>query len=372
MTEQHSVGTLLLPQQTQDTPFVSVVIPCLNGEKTIARGIESVFTQTHPSIEIIVVDDASQDTTAEILRSFGDRIRPIFNEKNRGTAGAYNIGTAAAKGEFVLLMASDCYLTDPDYIADALVHLQDPRIAAACGQGVFDHVERLDSIQRIFTVVNVLDVEEDPDEEVFEVPFIETRCDLVRKRALADIGFWFEGLYNSTEDQDISARMREQGYRLLQDKRLKFALDFGQTEDNLFKILKKQYKYANGQAYIFLRFGLGHHTMTGSQSNRRSRIWHRLIQVAMTPVVVGGLLLSLAWPPAAALVACAVGARALWYWSYAGRWLKGLERIFAALVGIACDLTYSASFLSALVLWTVRDPSIVRFGRPPLKQESKA
>ena len=115
---------------------------------------------------------------------------------------------------------------------------------------------------------------------MFEVAFIETRCDLVRKEALEKIGFWFEGLYNSTEDQDVSAHMREFGYRLLQDKRMKFSLDFGQTEDNLYKVFKKQYKYAHGQGYIFLRYGLGHHTMTGDQHNRRIRIRHRLIQIS--------------------------------------------------------------------------------------------
>ena len=205
---------------------------------------------------------------------------------NRGTAGTYNVGTAAARGKFLLLMASDCYLTDPSYIAAGLRHFEDPTIAGVIGQGVFDHLERLDTIQRIFTVVNVLDVVENPNEEVYEVAFIETRCDLVRREALERIGFWFEGLYNSTEDQDISARMRELGYRLLQDKRLKFALDFGQTEDNLYKVLKKQYRYAHGQAYIFLRFGFGHHTMTGDQQNRRHRILHRLIQITLGPAVL--------------------------------------------------------------------------------------
>jgi glycosyltransferase involved in cell wall biosynthesis len=345
-------------------PLVSVVIPCLNGEKTIRRAVDSVFEQTWPNVECIVVDDASQDSTREILTSYGDRINAIFNERNRGTAGAYNIGTAAAGGEFVVLMASDCCMTDPRYIEDALAHMADPQIAAVCGQGIFDHEDKLDAIQRIFTIVNVLDVAEDPGEDVFEVPFIETRCDLVRMRALEEIGFWFEGLYNSTEDQDISARIRELGYRLLQDKRLKFALDFGQTEDNLYKILKKQYQYAHGQAYIFLRFGLGHHVMTGDQANRRSRIAHRMIQVGLAPASVALLLLAVCWPAAWWALALMLGARAAWYWSSASRWLSGLHQIFAALVGLACDLTYGSSFVVALITWTLKDPSILRFGRP--------
>ncbi len=344
---------------------VSVVIPCFNGEKTIKRAIESVFTQTHPDVECIVVDDKSQDRTAEILRSFGDRIRAIFNEVNRGTAGAYNIGSAAAEGEFLLLMASDCCLTDPEYIARALEHLDDAGLAAVSGQGVFDHEDRLDAVQRIFTVVNLLDVEEDPAEEVFEIPFIETRCDLVRKKALEEIGFWFEGLYNSTEDQDISARIRQLGYRLIQDKRLKFALDFGQTEDNLYKILKKQYKYANGQAYILLKYGLGHHVMTGDQANRRSRIWHRLIQVGLGPAVLLSLAAMLITPGFGYLAAALLLARGGYYFTSSRRWLAGLDRLYCALIGLACDLTYGTSFLAALVVWAVRDPSIIRFGKPP-------
>jgi glycosyltransferase involved in cell wall biosynthesis len=354
-------------ERTTEQPLVSVVIPVFNGELTIQRAIDSVFTQTHPNVECIVVDDKSKDSTAEILRSYGDRIQAVFNEKNRGTAGAYNIGTSKAKGEFVILMASDCCMTDPDHITKALVHMSDEKLAAVSGQGIFDHLDKLDTIQRIFTTVNLLDVT-DSEEEVFEVSFIETRCDLVRYKALEEIGFWFEGLYNSTEDQDISARIRQLGYRLIQDKRIRFALDFGQTEDNLYKVVKKQYKYANGQGYIFLKYGLGHHTMTGAQANRRSRIWHRFIQILLGPATIGLALLSPTWPIASAALALMLGLRATYYFVSSGRWLSGIDRIFCAFIGLLCDLTYSLSFLGSLILWIARDPSVVRFGRPVADQ----
>lgn len=344
--------------------LVSVVIPVFNGETTIRRGIESIFQQTHPNIEIVVVDDCSKDSTAEILRSFGDRIHAIFHPKNRGTAGAYNTGSQAAKGRFLLLMASDCYLTDPDYIANGLKHFEDPTVAGVIGQGIFDDPDRLDTIQRIFTLVNVLDVVEQDHEDVYEVAFIETRCDLVRKEALERIGFWFEGLYNSTEDQDISAHMRECGYRLLQDKRMKFSLDFGQTEDNLYKIFKKQYKYAHGQGYIFLRYGVDHHTMTGNQDNRRHRIRHRLIQIAMAPAVPALVALSFVSDAAALALGAILVARGAHYWNSAAGLLTGASRLFGAVVGIGCDVTYGASFLTSLVYWALKDPAIVRLGRP--------
>src|SRR6185295_1111000 len=117
-----------------EQPLVSVVIPCYNGERTIRRAIESIFEQSYPNIEVVVVDDESRDSTREILRSFGSRINAIFNPKNRGTAGSYNVGTAAARGKFLLLMASDCYLTDRDYIAAGLEHFADPALAGVIGQ----------------------------------------------------------------------------------------------------------------------------------------------------------------------------------------------------------------------------------------------
>ena len=65
-------------------PLVSVVIPVFNGEKTIRRAIESIFEQTYPNIEVIVVDDSSTDSTAEILRSFGDaHSRDLQSEESR-------------------------------------------------------------------------------------------------------------------------------------------------------------------------------------------------------------------------------------------------------------------------------------------------
>ncbi len=344
-----------------ETPLVSVVIPVFNGEETVGRAIESTFRQTYPNIECVVVNDASTDRTSEILAGFGDRIRVITNESNRGTAGAYNVGTRAAKGEFVLLMASDCALADQGYVEGALEHFDDPRVAAVTGQGIFSDLTELGVVQRIFTVLNLLDVDE-REQDLYEVSFVETRCDLFRKQVLEEIGYWFEGLYNSTEDQDISARIKQRGYRLLQDKRLKYTLDFGQTEDDLFKVLKKQYRYANGQAYIFLKHGLGHHLMTGSQENRRRRIVHRFGQIVFAPGLFAFGFASSLSPAAAVALVALVGWRSLFYALASRGWLRGRERLFCVFMGLAADVTYGVSFLSGLLLWKLRSQRLLSVG----------
>jgi glycosyltransferase involved in cell wall biosynthesis len=97
--------------------WVSVVIPVFNNAATISRAITSVLAQrfhengdgdTHTGavVEVIVVNDGSTDASAEVLRSFGDRIR-VIEQPNRGAAAARNAGVAAAHGEYLAFLDAD-------------------------------------------------------------------------------------------------------------------------------------------------------------------------------------------------------------------------------------------------------------------------
>lgn len=91
-------------------PKVSVVIPAYNAEKYIADAVCSVTAQTERDIEILIVDDCSTDTTADICRTLAasdDRIRIITNEKNSGVSFSRNVGVAAAVGDYVAFLDSD-------------------------------------------------------------------------------------------------------------------------------------------------------------------------------------------------------------------------------------------------------------------------
>lgn len=84
----------------------SVIIPCHNVESTVRRSIESVFAQTHPASEIIVVDDASTDGTRDVLRSFGSQVRVVESNCRNG-AGSRNRGVEAATGDWLAFLDSD-------------------------------------------------------------------------------------------------------------------------------------------------------------------------------------------------------------------------------------------------------------------------
>ena len=89
-------------------PEVSVIIPTYNSENYIAKALKSVFNQSYSNFEIILIDDASTDSTVRIARSFQDRRLKIFqNDRNRGVSYGRNVGIKQALGKWIALLDSD-------------------------------------------------------------------------------------------------------------------------------------------------------------------------------------------------------------------------------------------------------------------------
>jgi glycosyltransferase involved in cell wall biosynthesis len=89
-------------------PKVSVIIPTCNRAQFLRSAIESVRKQTFQDFEIIVVDDASNDETPEVVRSFADgRVRYLRRESKRGQGATRNDGIREARGEYIALLDDD-------------------------------------------------------------------------------------------------------------------------------------------------------------------------------------------------------------------------------------------------------------------------
>lgn len=87
-------------------PIVSVVIPCFNHEKYIGECLDSVLNQTHSDFEVIVIDDGSTDGTPQIVRSYGSRVKYIW-QKNKGPSSARNLGIRTSQAEFIAFQDAD-------------------------------------------------------------------------------------------------------------------------------------------------------------------------------------------------------------------------------------------------------------------------
>ncbi|HEY4877001.1 MAG TPA: glycosyltransferase, partial [Puia sp.] len=91
----------------KNSPLVSIVIPTYNREKFIGSAIRSVLEQTYKNLEVIIVDDGSQDRTKEIVHSFQDERVIYFYQTNKGRSVARNFALKHAKGSYVTFLDSD-------------------------------------------------------------------------------------------------------------------------------------------------------------------------------------------------------------------------------------------------------------------------
>ena len=107
---------------------VSVVIPSWNGCALLVACLQSLAAQTFRDFEIIVVDDASTDNTAEtVARDFAS-VRLVRHEKNRGFCGAVNTGIREARGEHIVLLNNDMTLA-PDFLQALVAEAEQSKAA---------------------------------------------------------------------------------------------------------------------------------------------------------------------------------------------------------------------------------------------------
>ena len=94
----------------KDHGLVSVIMPAYNAEAFIAEAIRSVIQQTYQNWELLVIDDASSDSTLKIIQKYSEkdkRIKIFKNSDNQGTHKARNKGIKAAEGDFIAFLDAD-------------------------------------------------------------------------------------------------------------------------------------------------------------------------------------------------------------------------------------------------------------------------
>ena len=119
-----------------DRPLVSILVAAYNAERWIAETLTSATEQTHPDVEVVVVDDGSTDGTLAVARRFeGPRVRVIAQE-NRGACAARNRAFAEAQGDLIQFLDADDVL-HPEKIERQVRRLaEEPAASVAVGPWV--------------------------------------------------------------------------------------------------------------------------------------------------------------------------------------------------------------------------------------------
>ncbi len=106
--------------------LVSVIVPIFNAEKYLCRCIETLINQSYHNIEIILIDDGSEDSSRDICQYYAlidYRIKTFFKD-NGGVSSARNLGIEKASGKYLLFVDADDYV-EPNYVNDLVLAIEE-------------------------------------------------------------------------------------------------------------------------------------------------------------------------------------------------------------------------------------------------------
>lgn len=183
-------------------PTISVIIPVYNGESTIKETIESVLNQSLADFELIIINDASQDSTLAIINQITDSRIRVFSYQNSGVSASRNRGLDKAQGEFISFLDADDLWT-PDKLEKQLKALQN-NPQAALAYSWTDWIDESGQFLRAGGHITVNGVAYD---KLLVRDFIESGSNpLIRKQALDKVG-GFDSLLTHGEDWEMWLRI---------------------------------------------------------------------------------------------------------------------------------------------------------------------
>jgi cellulose synthase/poly-beta-1,6-N-acetylglucosamine synthase-like glycosyltransferase len=174
--------------------------------------VQSVLASHHKNLEIIIVDDGSDDDTPRLTRRLARHPRVTsVRQKRGGKSAALNLGLAMAHGEFLLQVDSDCYL-HADAIPKLLAKFDDPRVDGACGR-VKIHLPKRNLVTRMQSIEFLMSFGAGriASDALGITKVISGSFGMWRTAALRDVGSWDHPM---GEDGDMTLKVRKKGGRL--------------------------------------------------------------------------------------------------------------------------------------------------------------
>lgn len=235
---------------------ISVVIVAYNSAAVLGKALDAI-----PSgVEIIVVDNASEDNSLQIARDAGAKC--IANTSNLGFSKGSNIGARGSKREFILFLnpdavikegAMDILLAAADrYPSSALIG---PRLLDVNGKSVWRYKSRLHPIEKNTRP---------PVEPEFAccVPLLTGAALLCRRKAFEDVGGFDENIFLYHDDDDLSLRLTQKGWSLIYEPAAEVHHAFGTSSGSSRELTRfKASAQVRSYAYVSKKHGLDYSLM---------------------------------------------------------------------------------------------------------------
>lgn len=198
-------------------PFISVQVPSFN-DSVAARCIEACLGFSYPQdrYEIMILDDSTDQKTAQLLASFAhrypDRVRYFFRENRAGyKPGALRTWMPQARGELLVIFDAD-FVPPADFLERLAQPFEDPRVAIVQARQATFLNDRENLVARFASyLLSLHHLILMPINHRFNAVFFCGTAGALRKRAVEEVGGW--NTSSITEDSDLSVRLLARGYR---------------------------------------------------------------------------------------------------------------------------------------------------------------
>ena len=227
-------------------PFVSVVVPVLNGEATIGACLSALVKSDYPKecFEIVIVDNGSTDETAEISRQYAVN---VVTEPRRGPARARNRGIGASHGDVVAFTDADCLVTR-QWIREIVKPLANPDVGAVAGE-ILPFPPRT-AAERHAARIRHLSPERYLRRPIF--PFAVTANLAFRREVFGRVGLFDPMCPRGGESTDFCTRyFRETGLRLELAPR---AIVFHRNRQTARDLFAQHIGYGRGHAFLYWKY----------------------------------------------------------------------------------------------------------------------
>ena len=204
-------------------PKVTILIPNYNGKKWLEQCLLTVEKSTYPNKEILVVNNGSTDQSGEFLKKNYPNVRVIEIKKNRGYAGANNLGVKHANGKYVLFLNNDTQVT-PNFLEPLVAKIESDEQIGAVQPQIRHMVNKdvIDSIGSFFTFTGFLyhygyfqPHKEKKYQKELSVYSVKGACFLMSKKDYLNLGGIDESFVTYVEESDLCHRILLSGKKIM-------------------------------------------------------------------------------------------------------------------------------------------------------------
>lgn len=278
---------------------------------------------------MVVVDDASKDSTLSLVRDFCAKhnleVKLLVHSENMGLSKTLNDGLKEASGDLVLILHQDCELVGDQWIGKAVRWMDRKDVAILTGYYGATAGDEISFVKKAFGVIRKQIHSRCPIPHE-EVTFSEGKCDLYKRDLLLRVGGFPTRYRIAGEDLILSYTLRSMGYKIVKNYDLLVIQRFCGKAESLLGNLEKEFLFGKAMGGVFSEFRFFPFRGLCTSKYSRNRSLRRAIQLTFVLAFMA-MLMTLTIFPSSILVALLLA-------SFISRYVYAISRILSELKAI--------------------------------------